>query len=98
MVSACSVSFVTQRFLTLKNTTQNISVVLCDLLKIQYNQVLGKQNFDDDDTRKQKRVGTRKCDPHPEAGAKICRNHASKDPDSSTKRNIQRTTRLITTG
>ena len=29
--------------------------------------VLGKHNFDDDDTRKQKRVGTRKCDPHPEA-------------------------------
>ena len=58
--------------------------------------VLGKHNFDDDDTWKQKCIGTRKCDPHPEAGAKICRNHATKDPDSSTKddssRNIRRTT------
>ena len=64
--------------------------------------VLGKHNFDDDDTRKQKRIGTRKCNPHSEAGAKLCRNHATKDPDSSTKddssRNIRRTTRPTTTG
>ena len=62
-------------------------------------RVLGKHNFDDDDTRKQKRIGTRKCDPHSEAGAS--RNHATKDPGSSTKddssRNIRRTTRLTAT-
>ena len=61
--------------------------------------VLGKHNFNDDDTRKQKRIGTRKCDPHSEAGAS--RNHATKDPDSSTKddssKNIRRTTRSTAT-
>ena len=72
------------------------------ILLFTTSPVLGKHNFDDDDTRKQKRIGTRKCDPHSEAGAKICRNHATKDPDSSTKddssRNIRRTTRPTTTG
>ena len=56
--------------------------------------VLRKHNFNDDDTRKQKRIGTRKCDPHSEAGSS--HNHATKDPDSSTKddssKNIRRTT------
>ena len=77
-------------------------------LRIQSNTtptrlfVLGKHNFDNDDARKQKCIGTRKCDAHLEAGPKMCRNHATKDPDSSTKddssRNIQRTTRPTTTG
>ena len=57
--------------------------------------VLRKHNFNDDDTRKQKCIGTRKCDPHSESGSS--HNHATKDPGSSTKddssRNIRRTTR-----
>ena len=56
----------------------------------------GVCNIDDDNTRKQKFIGTRKCDS--EAVAKISHNHVTKDQDSSTKddssRNIQRTTHL----
>ena len=55
--------------------------------------LLRKHNIDDDNTRKQKFIGTRKCDS--EAVAKISHSHATKDPDGSTKddssRNIQRT-------
>ena len=62
--------------------------------------MLRNHNFNDDDTRKQKRIGTRKCDPHSEAGSS--HNHATEDPNSSTKddssRNIQRTTRSKDTG
>ena len=62
--------------------------------------VLRNHNFNDDDIRKQKRIGTRKCDPHSEAGTS--HNHATEDPNSSTKgdssRNIQRTTRSKDTG
>ena len=56
--------------------------------------VLRKHNLDDDSTRKQNFIGTRKCDS--EAVAKISHNHMTKDPDGSTKdgssRNIQGTT------
>ena len=56
--------------------------------------VLRKQNIDDDNTRKQNFIGTRKCDL--EAVAKISHDHVTKDPDGSTKddssKNIQRTT------
>ena len=55
--------------------------------------VLRKHNIDDDNTRKQKFTGTRKYDS--EASAKTIHNHATKDPDGSTKDdssgNIQRT-------
>ena len=61
---------------------------------------LRKHNFDDDITRKQKFIGTRKC--NPEAVAKIYHNHVTKDTDGSTKydssRNIQRTTRPTIAG
>ena len=57
--------------------------------------MLRKHNSDDDSTRKQKFIGTRKCDS--EASAKTIHNHATKDPEGSTKGdssgNIQRTTR-----
>ena len=57
--------------------------------------VLRKHNSDDDTIRKQKFIGTRKCDL--EASAKTIHNHATEDPDCSTKGdssgNIQRTTR-----
>ena len=57
--------------------------------------VLRKHNIDDNNTRKQRFIGTRKCDS--EAVAKTNHNHATKDPVCSTKddspRNIQRTTR-----
>ena len=56
--------------------------------------LLRKHNLDDDSTRKQNFIGTRKCDS--EAVAKISHNHMTKDPDGSTKdgssRNIQGTT------
>ena len=62
--------------------------------------VLRKHNFDNDNTRKQKFIGTWKC--NPEAVAKIYHNHVTKDPDGSTKddssRNIQSTTRPTITG
>ena len=57
--------------------------------------VLSKHNSDDDTIRKQKFIGTWKCDS--EASAKTIHNHATEDPDGSTKGdssgNIQRTTR-----
>ena len=57
--------------------------------------VLRKHNSDDDTIRKQKFIGTRMCDS--EASAKTIHNHATEDPDGSTKGdssgNIQRTTR-----
>ena len=56
--------------------------------------VLRKHNSDDDAIQKQKFIGTRKCDS--EASAKTIHNHATEDPDGSTKGdssgNIQRTT------
>ena len=56
--------------------------------------VLRKHNIDDDNTRKQKFIGTQKC--NSDAVVKTIHNHSTKDPDSSTKddssRNIQRTT------
>ena len=62
--------------------------------------MLRKHNFDDDNTRKQKFIGTWKC--NPEAVAKIYHNHVTNDPDGSTKddssRNIQRTARPTITG
>ena len=62
--------------------------------------VLRKDNIDDDNTRMQKFIGTRKCDS--ETVAKTNCNHATKDPDGSTKddssRNIQRTTHPTTVG
>ena len=74
-------------------------IVLSGVLCLQSSSVLRNHNFNDDDTRKHTRIGTRKCDPHSEAGSS--HNHATKDPDSSTKddssRNIQRTTRLTAT-
>ena len=61
---------------------------------MQYISLLRKHNIDDDNTRKQNFIGTRKC--NSDAVAKTNHNHATKDPDSSTKddssRNIQRTT------
>ena len=57
--------------------------------------MLRKHNCNDDAIRKQKFIGTRKCDS--EASAKTNHNNATKDPEGSTKgvssRNIQRTTR-----
>ena len=55
--------------------------------------VLRKHNSDDDAIRKQKFIGTRKC--NSQASAKTNHNHATKDPEGSTKgvspRNNQRT-------
>ena len=57
--------------------------------------LLRKHNSDDDAIRKQKFIGTQKCDS--EASAKTIHNHATEDPDGSTKGdsswNIPRTTR-----
>ena len=56
--------------------------------------LLRKHNSDDDVIRKQKFIGTWKCDS--EASAKTNHNHATKDPGSTkgvSSRNIQRTTR-----
>ena len=59
-----------------------------------------KHNFDNDDIRKQKYIGTRKC--NSEAVTKTNHNHVTKDPDGSTKddssKNIQRTTHPTTVG
>ena len=56
---------------------------------------LRKHNSDDDMIRKQKFIGTWRCDS--EASATTIHNHATKDPEGSTKGdssgNIQRTTR-----
>ena len=62
--------------------------------------MLRKHNIDDDNTRKQNFIGTRKYDS--EASAKLIHNHATKDPDGSTKDdssgNIQRTARSTIVG
>ena len=62
--------------------------------------MLRNHNFNGDDIRKKNRIGTRKSDPHSEAG--LSHNHATEDPNSSTKddssRNIQRTIRSKDTG
>ena len=61
---------------------------------------MGKHNIDDDNTRKQKFIGIRKC--NSETVAKTNPNHVTKDPDGSTKvdssRNIQRTTHPMIVG
>ena len=62
--------------------------------------VLRKHNSDDDNIRKQKFIGTRKYDS--EVSAKIIHNHATEDPDGSTKGdssgNILRTARSTIVG
>ena len=61
--------------------------------------VLRKHNSDNNNTRKQKFIGTRK---HDSEASKIIHNHATIDPDSSTKDdssgNIQRTARSTILG
>ena len=64
------------------------------------SSVLRKHNSDDDAIRKQKFIETQKH--NSEASAKIIHNHATEDPDGSTKGdssgNIQRTTRSTAVG
>ena len=62
--------------------------------------VLRKHNFDNDNIRKQKYIGTRKC--NSEAVVKSSHKHVAKDSDGSTKddssENIQGTTLPTTVG